>query len=77
MGIQGTGLKDSNVRLRFFSLIFMGIAALSAVIYWRSKTLEQAEYVEIPTHYGVGSSEGEMKSTNFQIDVQDTSPSVK
>lgn len=77
MGIQGTGLKDSNIRLRFFVLVLMGIMAFGSVIYWRNKTLTNAEYVDIPTHTRVSRAKSELRSANFQLDIQDSSPTVK
>lgn len=79
MSIQGTSLKDTNIRLRFFSVAFMGILAFGAVLYWRSKLLENAEYVQIDTHQKPGSrlDPDALRSANYQIQVEDASPSAK
>ncbi len=78
MGIQGSGLSDKNVRLRFLTYIFMGVVAFGAVLYWRSQTMISAEYVEfdIPKHNKIRSDDGVMKSKNFQLETEETSPSI-
>ncbi|PIR96476.1 MAG: hypothetical protein COT92_00945 [Candidatus Doudnabacteria bacterium CG10_big_fil_rev_8_21_14_0_10_42_18] len=53
-GMLGYRIKDSNIRLRFFVIIFMGILAFGAVLFWKSQLLFVAEYQEFPiTHYQV------------------------
>lgn len=47
-GLYGWGVKDSNFRLRFFSIVFMGLMAFGAVLYWRSQLLLSSEYVDVP-----------------------------
>lgn len=48
MGFYGNEVRDPNFRLRFLIIVFMGVMALGAVLFWRSKLLLSAEYVEIP-----------------------------
>ena len=76
MGIQGSGLQDKNVRLRFFIYVFMGVIALSSVLYWRSQLLVTSEYVEISKHDFKKSSSDNLRSKNFEIETIETSPSV-
>ena len=76
MSIQGTHLIDSNPRLRFFMIFAGGIVALVAIIYWRQQTLKQADYVEFPMHDKVHAN-SELRSKNFQLEVQDSSPSAQ
>lgn len=78
MGIQGSGLSDKNVRLRFLTYLFMGVVAFGAVLYWRSQAMVAAEYVEfdIPKHDKIRSDDGVMKSKNFQLETEETSPSI-
>lgn len=77
MAIQGTNLSDKNVRLRFFSVVFMGIMALGAVLYWRQVELSSAEYVQIDSYRGAKKNDsGMLRSNKYQIDVEETSPSV-
>ncbi|HEX3095705.1 MAG TPA: hypothetical protein VHQ20_01130 [Patescibacteria group bacterium] len=77
MPIQGSNLRDVNFRLRFFILVFMGLIAVASVFYWRNQTLRNAEYVSIPTHRDDLNKYEELHSKNFQIEVQDSSPTVK
>lgn len=77
MGIQGTGLTDKNVRLRFFGFIFVGIIAIGAVLYWRQQAFIAAEYAEPPvSKKGIITPPAALRSPNYQIEVEDTSPSV-
>ena len=46
--ISGYRVYDANFRLRFFIIVFMGIMALGAVLYWRSQLLLSSEYVDFP-----------------------------
>jgi hypothetical protein len=48
MGMTGYAVTDTNCRLRFFLIIFMGMMALGAVLFWRSRLLMSAEYVDVP-----------------------------
>lgn len=78
MGIQGTGLHDQNVRFRFFAIVFVGILAFGAVLYWRSATLSSAEYVQIGTETkNHKQAAGFLHSKNYQLEIEDTSPAVK
>ena len=78
MGIQGSGLSDKNTRLRFFAVIFMGIIAFGAVVYWRQVTLTSAEYAEpVVTRKNFSKSQEALRSANYELDVIETSPSVK
>lgn len=76
MRLAGSGIGIANFKLRFFVLVFFGIAALGSVLYWRQKTLLASTYAEFPIHNKTA-SKGDLRSKNFQIEVQDTSPSVK
>ena len=76
MGIQGTGLTDKNARLRFFGVVFMGIVAFGAVLYWRQAALSSAEYVEPPAKH----TEEDLidsRSSKYQLEVIEVSPSVR
>ncbi len=78
MGIQGSGLSDKNVRLRFLSYIFVGVLAFGAILYWRTQLMVTTEYVD----FGTGTknkakdNSGTMKSNKYQLDTEDTSPTV-
>ena len=76
MGIQGTGLKNSNPQLRFLMIFFGGIIAFGVAFYWRQQTIKQTEYVDFPLRQ-TSVSKGELRSKNFQIDVEDVSPTAK
>lgn len=77
MGIQGSGLHDPNARFRFLAVVFMGIVAFGSVLYWRQAELSNAEYVQIDTHNRHTLDNGVLRSKNYQLQVEDTSPSVK
>lgn len=77
MGIQGTGLTDKNTRLRFFSLVFMGIIAFGAVLYWRHTAITTSEYAEPPIRHQAKNNTDALRSANYELDVIETSPSVK
>ena len=79
MGISGSSVNSPNRRLHFFGIIFLGIIAFAAVLYWREKSLMASEYVEFPQHQNLKkkSESGSMRSKNFQIDTEDVSPTVK
>jgi hypothetical protein len=51
MGLTGTGVRDPNIRLRFFFIILAGIIAGGSILYWRSQLLWNQEYVEFPQDY--------------------------
>lgn len=77
MGIQGSGLSDKNVRLRFLSYIFMGVLAFGAILYWRTQLMLTTEYVEFgTTKKSKAGNDGTMKSKNFQLETEETSPTV-
>ena len=51
MPILGSGISDTNVKLRFCLIVFGGIICFGAVMVWRSETLLAAAYQEMPiTH---------------------------
>jgi hypothetical protein len=80
MGLQGTGLQDKNVRLRFFIYIFMGVVALGSVLYWRTTLLVVSEYDQIvpaPKAANRTDDTDKIKSKNYQIESFDVSPTVK
>lgn len=77
MGIQGTGLSEKNTRLRFFVFIFMGIMAFGSVLYWRQKTLTNAEYFEPVVQKKSVEKSDALRSKNYELEVIETSPSVK
>lgn len=78
MGIQGSGLSDKNVRLRFLSYLFIGVAAFGVILYWRSQLMLASEYVEfdIPKRGKSNPTNGVMKSKTFQLETEETSPSI-
>ena len=80
MSLQGSGLHEKNVRLRFFAYIFMGIIALGSVLYWRTQLMVNAEYGEVVPvkneKMKKPSTTDKLKSKNFEIETFDTSPSV-
>lgn len=78
MGIQGTGLSDKNVRLRFLSYIFMGVLAFGVILYWRSQLMLSTEYVQFDNQTTKNKSKKSdvMKSKNYQLETEETSPAV-
>jgi hypothetical protein len=74
MGIQGTSLKSGNGRLRMLIIILIGILGFGAVLIWRTKTYEQAEK---STNSYQSQLNSELRSKNYQIEVQDSSPVVQ
>ncbi len=74
--MQGTGLTISNPRFRFFGFVLICVISFGVMIYWRQQTLKQAEYVSFPSNHNK-QLQAELRSQNYQIDVQDTSPTVK
>lgn len=78
MSIQGTGLRDKNVRLRFFGIIFLGVIAFASVLYWRQATITNAEYVgfDIPKSTKKHPSFNSMKSDHYQLEVEETNPTA-
>ena len=57
----------------------MGIIAFGAILYWRNVTLSNAEYVHIDTQHDPAKhvNSGALRSANYQIEVEDASPSVR
>lgn len=47
-GLQGWGVSDSNTRLRFFFIFFVGVVAFAVILFWRGQLLFVAEYQEFP-----------------------------
>ena len=76
MGIQGTGLKNSNPQLRYLMIFFGGLIAFGVAFYRRHQTIKQTDYVDFPMQQTTV-SKGELRSKNFQIDVEDVSPTAK
>lgn len=78
MGIQGSGLHDKNARLRFLIYIFIGVIAFGSVLYWRTVTLDSAEYVEFatPKKTKANKLENNLRSNRYQIETFDSSPTV-
>lgn len=76
MGFTGSSVNSPNRRLHFFGIVFVGIIAFAAILYWRQKSLVAADYVEFPKHEAKN-AQSELRSKNFQIDTEDVSPSVK
>ncbi len=80
MSLQGSSLQDKNVRLRFFVYIFMGIAALGSVLYWKTQLFVAAEYQEAVPYNNLKtkqSTSDRIKSKNFEIETFDASPTVQ
>ena len=75
MGIQGTGLKSGNARLRMLLIIFFGIAAMGGVLWWRTKTFDEAERSSKMSR--TNQLNGELRSKNFQVEVKDATPAVE
>lgn len=47
--LAGYRVRDPNYIFRFAFIIFAGVAALGAVLSWRSQILFASEYQEMPT----------------------------
>lgn len=79
MGMAGSGLSDKNVRLRFFTYIFMGILALGSVLYWKTQLLRNSEYVDLEAydHKKKKEDPSVLKSNNYQIEPIETNPTAK
>lgn len=70
----------TNPRLRFLVIAFLGVLSMGVVLFWREKTLTAEEYIDgLPVHHHnlAALEKGALHSNNYQIDVQDTSPSVR
>lgn len=76
MAIYGTDLTISNPRFKFFGFLIVCLIAFGVMFYWREQTLKQAEYVDFPTKHN-RALQAELKSQNYQIDVQDSSPAAQ
>ena len=78
MSIAGTKIRISNPRLPFFIIVFFGIMAFGSVLYWRQQLMRSSSYAGMPLLVRT-STEGPdaLRSKNYQIEVTDTSPSVK
>lgn len=55
----------------------MGAVALASVWYWRSQTLVASNYVPFPIRQASLDNNDNLRSKNYQIEVRETSPSVK
>ena len=75
MPIHGTGIKNQNVRLRMLLIIFVGILAFGAVMYWRTTLLDPDRY--LTTSRYTERVNGDLRSSNYQIEVQESSPAVE
>ena len=77
--MQGSGLSDKNLRLRFLTYIFLGVAFFGVILYWKSKLFLATEYVDfdIAVKKQTNKDNGAMKSKNFQLDPEEVSPTVK
>jgi hypothetical protein len=49
-------MHDPNLRLRLLLLVFCGIVASAALLYWRSEYLISQEYIEFPVGTTISSS---------------------
>jgi hypothetical protein len=56
MPIAGNKMHDPNLRLRLLLLVFCGVVASAALLYWRSKYLVSQEYIEFPVGTSISSS---------------------
>ena len=65
-------LTINTARTRLLLLVLAGIIAFAAIFYWR----QQAEYINLQTKQ-TQQVQAELKSKNFQIQVQDSSPTAK
>lgn len=48
MPIAGQKMHDPNIRLRLLLLVFGGLVASAALLYWRSEYLVSQEYIDFP-----------------------------
>ena len=51
MAIAGSGVKDPNFVLRFSSIVFFGVLAFGAVLFWRSSLIFASEYQDVPVSH--------------------------
>ena len=49
MPILGSGVVDTNFRLRFCLIVFCGIIGFGVTMAWRAEVLLAADYQEMPT----------------------------
>ena len=70
-------VKDKRTRLRMLSIVLCGVFLLNIVVYWRQQYLASYEYVDVYPQLKKHRSTPEMKSSNYQLDTQDLSPSVR
>ncbi len=49
MPIAGQKMHDPNIRLRLLLLVFGGLVASAALLYWRSEYLVSQEYIDFPS----------------------------
>ncbi len=76
MGIQGTNLTGSNPRFRFFGFVLVTVVAFGVMFYWRQQTIKQAEYIAFPEN-NYDKVNAELRSKNYQLEVQDSSPTAQ
>lgn len=74
MDLVGSKVSDANWKLRLCVVSFMGVAAFGSVLYWRSQLLFASSYQPLPRHEVRRTAIGEMKSGNFQLDVEEFGP---
>ncbi|QQS23208.1 hypothetical protein IPM19_01430 [bacterium] len=56
----------------------MGILAFGALMYWKTQLYMTTEYVELqPTKHTIKHRAGIMKSSNYQLEEVEVSPSVQ
>lgn len=81
MGLAGSGIGISNFRLRFLLLIFLVIAVLGVVLFFRQQKLKSAESLKEHNNTVVQdlnvNDPDTLKSSNYQVEVQDTSPAAQ
>ncbi len=78
MSIAGTKIRISNPRLPFFLIVFFGIMAFGSVLYWRQQLMRSSSYAGMPLLVRTSTEDPDaLRSKNYQIEVTDTSPSVK
>lgn len=77
MGLTGSSVGSPNRHLRMLIVVFFGVLAFGAILYWRQQSLVTAEYVEFPDYEPKQVHKSEMRSQNYQIETQDVTPSVK
>lgn len=58
-------------------IVFFGIMAFGAVLYWREQSMVAAEYVDFPSHQTKKLQTSEMRSKKYQLQTEEVSPSVK